>query len=311
LRETPKPFTPASQQFAAAAHDLIVAGLSVFLTNPRTKAPLISRENGGAGVYDATRDFELVEAWAWKYPGADLGARIPTGVVVFDVDVARGKQGREQFIRLSGGTAPEDMPTPTAISISGGWHLWFETSDTPLSTCQGIAGAPDIDVKAHPDGYVIAPTPWNGRRWLENKPQRPAPAPQWLINAAASKGPGRDQSGVSRPASAPQPIRHCGVDSRYGRATLEAVVYDIASAGDGNQEAVFSAGALKVARLIASGDLTTDAIEAVRDAAYAMMNFNSRQPWRRSEIDRKIDRQLMRGRANPWAHVDWARELAR
>jgi hypothetical protein len=310
LRETPKLFTPLSQQFAAAAHDLIVAGLAVFPTNPRTKAPLIAKENGGNGVYDATLDFELVEAWAWKYPGADLGARIPAGAAVFDVDVGRGKQGREQFIRLSGGIKPEDMPTPTAISVSGGYHLWFKIGEASLGARQGIAGAPHIDVKAYPDGYVIAPTSWNGRRWLEGKPRRPMSAPEWLTEAALSQGLRRNPSEAAGPAAPPQPIPYCGVDSRYGRATLEMVCADIAAAQDTSQESTFSAGALKIARLIASGDLAPGAMEQVRAAAYAMPNFKPHEPWRRSQIDRKIDRQLERGCKNPWAHVDWIARLA-
>jgi hypothetical protein len=47
----------------------------------------------------------------------------------------------------------------------------------------------------------------------------------------------------------------------------------------------------------------------VRAAAYAMPSYDIRRPWRLADIDRKIERQLERGRADPWVHVDWLRRL--
>jgi hypothetical protein len=299
LREINSLFPLSSQQFAAAAHDLVDANIGVFPGNPRSKGPMIA---GGRGVYDATLDHEQIEAWAWKYPGAVVAAAVPIGVVVADPDGARG---REDFIRLSGGTAPEDMSTPT-VKTPHGWHLWFKTNGSVFSN-RRIPGAA-IDIKTHPGCYVLMPMGFADRFWLPGKPRKPMLRPQWLLDAAAI-GPRHNHFPDTAPPT--EPTQSCGVDSAYGRAALEAIIRDIANTQDGAQELTFSAGALKVARLIASGDLVPTAIEAVRAAAYAMPNYRPNKPWRRLEIDRKIDRQLERGRANPWLPVDWTQELTR
>jgi hypothetical protein len=307
LRETPKLFTPASQQFAAWGHDYIDAGIGVFPSAARSKAPMLP---GEGGAHRATLDHEMVEAWAWMYPGAAVAVVPPPRKAIFDIDVSRGKQGREQFIRLVG-VAPEDVSTPTATSPSGGLHLWFDINDEVLSNRRGVNGAPHIDIKVHPAGYVLAPMGYANRVWLNGKPRKPMPAPPQLIAAACCGVPRRDHFGARAPAVTPEPVQYCGIDSRYGRATLDRVAWDIARAQDGAQESAFSAGALKIARLIASGDLAPDAIEAVRAVAYSMPSYDPRRPWTKAEIDRKIERQLERGRANPWTVVDWTRKLGR
>jgi hypothetical protein len=297
--------------FLNAAFPLIANGVPVLPVNPG-KTPEIK---GGNGCRDATLDPELVAAWGTgKYRFARVAAAPPAGKMVLDVDVGRGAKGREQFIALSGGLGPEDMPTPTATTPSGGWHLWFLTGGAEFPGSGKVPGHPGLDIKANGGGYVLVPMGSSDRVWLKGKPSKPMLAPPWLIEAAA-KGGRRGHSLVSgrggegegaKPAQA-----YPGIDSRYGRATVERIVADIAAAADGFQEATFSAGALKVARLIASGDLGPDAVEAVRQAAYGMASFDPRRPWARREIDRKIERALERGRADPWVHQDWTRGLWR
>ena len=51
----------------------------------------------------APRPTPAVITTAWtKYKAADIGLALPPGVLVVDVDVAKGKQGRADFIRLFG-----------------------------------------------------------------------------------------------------------------------------------------------------------------------------------------------------------------
>ena len=55
------------------------------------------------GVASATTDAAIIRnAWT-TYRAADIGLALPPGVLVVDVDVAKGKQGRADFIRLFGG----------------------------------------------------------------------------------------------------------------------------------------------------------------------------------------------------------------
>jgi hypothetical protein len=88
------------RQFINEGLAYIASGFPV-LPVTADKEPII---RGGANA--ASMDPEQIAAWGWKYRGADIGILIPDGLFVLDVDVHRGKRGREEFVRLSGGLEP-------------------------------------------------------------------------------------------------------------------------------------------------------------------------------------------------------------
>src|SRR5689334_1889561 len=63
-------------------------GLHVFPLMPGLKKPVISKDDGGHGFYDATTDMQLIEDWWRRYPGANIGIRTgaPSGLLIIDVD---------------------------------------------------------------------------------------------------------------------------------------------------------------------------------------------------------------------------------
>ena len=73
------------------------------------KAPIKIEGFFEHGVASATTDAAVITATWTKYKAAEIGLALPPGVVVVDVDVANGKQGRADFIRLFG-CPPEEMP---------------------------------------------------------------------------------------------------------------------------------------------------------------------------------------------------------
>ena len=54
------------------------------------------------GFASATTDAAVITKTWTKYKAADIGLALPRGVLVVDVDVAKGKKGRDDFIRLFG-----------------------------------------------------------------------------------------------------------------------------------------------------------------------------------------------------------------
>lgn len=153
-----------------AALALATAGWRVFPLHG--KVPAIA---GGRGVLDATVDPEQIRTWWPRYRGANIGARVPDGLLVIDVDPRNGGD----LADLEAGNEPLP-PTLTVWSgrEDGGRHLYFRGSGGPISSRRLPAG---IDVKTS-SGYCVVPPslhPATGRpyRW-EQHPI--AVLPSWL-----------------------------------------------------------------------------------------------------------------------------------
>ena len=84
-------------------------------------------------------------------------------MLVVDVDVANGKQGRADFIRLFG-LPPEEMATAVSTTARGGWHVYFRFAASLQLVQTTITSS--LDVRIGGLGYVIAPSPGNGRHWI-------------------------------------------------------------------------------------------------------------------------------------------------
>jgi Bifunctional DNA primase/polymerase, N-terminal len=131
------------------------------------------------GVYAATTDPGRVARWWARWPQANIGTRVPRGLVVIDVDPRHGGGARLAELEGEHGALP-----PTRVSISGrgdgGRHCWFLDPGGVLSAARLGAG---LDLKTH-SGYVLLPPschPATGRpyRWAEPVVD-PAPMPAWL-----------------------------------------------------------------------------------------------------------------------------------
>jgi Bifunctional DNA primase/polymerase, N-terminal len=131
------------------------------------------------GFASATSDPVVIRtAWA-TYKAADIGLAPPRGVLVVDVDVAKGKKGRDDFIRLFG-CPPEEMATAVCTTARAGWHVYFRF--TPSLQLVQTTITSSLDVRIGGLGYVIAPSPGNGRRWIQPLLSTPLmEAPQWLL----------------------------------------------------------------------------------------------------------------------------------
>jgi hypothetical protein len=160
-----------------AALELAAAGWPVFPLNG--KVPAIATAAGGHGVLDATTDPEQITAW-WmgKYRRCNIGARVPSPLVVIDIDPRHA--GDQRLADLES----EHGPLPATLTVwSGrgdlGRHLYYRRPAGSLSAARLGAG---IDVKTSAGYCVVPPSvhPDSGLpyRWEERAPVVP---PAWLI----------------------------------------------------------------------------------------------------------------------------------
>jgi len=110
----------------------------------RGKVPLT-----GHGVDDATDDLDVVRGWWSQHPRANIGAAVPPGLLVLDIDPRNG--GSLAAVEESGGPIP---PTLTAWSgrSDGGRHLYFLR---PAGALTGTKLPPGVDLKVN--GYCVMP----------------------------------------------------------------------------------------------------------------------------------------------------------
>jgi hypothetical protein len=136
----------------------------------------------GHGLYDATTDPAVIAAWWAKYPGANVGARVPENVVVVDVDPQNG--GHESLALLL--LDPDNGPLPqTYETISGrgtgGSHRFYRRPPGRLTASKLGRG---IDLKYWPGGYTVhSPSihPDSGKPYTCIDVPIVEP-PQWLID---------------------------------------------------------------------------------------------------------------------------------
>src|SRR6266511_3879308 len=131
------------------------------------------------GLYAATTDLERVAGWWRRWPQANIGTRVPTALLVLDVDPRSG--GGETLAALEAANLRLPL-TRTSYSGrgDGGHHRWFLHPGGRPSAARLGAG---LDVKTHA-GYVVLPPsrhPDTGRPyWWAVPLGDPAPVPVWL-----------------------------------------------------------------------------------------------------------------------------------
>jgi hypothetical protein len=145
----------------------------------RGKIPALG---GGHGVLDATNDLDQVGGWWLAMPDANIGGRVPSGVIVVDLDPRHGALDDER---------EQDLP-PTLTCWSGrgdgGRHLYYRHLG-PVRSRTLPAG---WDLKTH-RGYVVLPPsihPDTGRPYRWEEPLAPVVRPPgWLVKLIRPPAP--------------------------------------------------------------------------------------------------------------------------
>jgi hypothetical protein len=102
------------------------------------------------GCDDASVDPAQVRAWWARWPTANIGAKVPDPLLVFDVDPRNG--GLEGWQRLTAGRDVPDTLTTISGRGDGGKHLYFQRPAGPITRAKLPRG---IDLKA--SGYCVMP----------------------------------------------------------------------------------------------------------------------------------------------------------
>jgi len=159
-----------------AALDLAAAGWAVFPL--RGKVPAVP---GGRGVLDATSDPQVIKFWWTQYGGANIGARVPGGLLVVDVDPRHGGDAALQELCCSNNTSIGTLTETLTVWSGrgdGGRHLYFRHPGGAVTGRRLPAG---VDLKTH-TGYCVVPPsvhPATGQPYTwEHRPIAVLPA--WL-----------------------------------------------------------------------------------------------------------------------------------
>jgi len=171
------------QTLAEYASEYAAAGWPVFPLVPGTKRPATAH-----GKDDASTDADKIRTWWEATPNANIGMRLPAGVIAIDVDPRNGGT-LDQL-----GTLPV---TWTARTGGGGWHVLFRYQAPVVGRLRGAEG---IDVKSNSGYIVAAPSihPAGGTyEWINSAPVAALPA---HLHARVRREPLRTRVDRDRPA---------------------------------------------------------------------------------------------------------------
>jgi hypothetical protein len=221
----------------------------------RSKAPTKPKERGGQGYKDATKDPAVLRDLWNEFPGDLIG--VPTGAIngfdVLDID-SKHHAAREWWAE----NRKRISATRVHRTRSGGLHLLFK--HTPGIRCSASKIAPGVDIRTT-GGYAIW---WPAAGFPILASDAPiADLPAWL------------HSLLIPPAEAPMRARLATIPSN--RRVLQGVIRVVATANEGERNAILFWGACRAGEMVTDGSLTED------DAVALLVEAASRTGLSRTE----------------------------
>ncbi|HVW31604.1 MAG TPA: bifunctional DNA primase/polymerase, partial [Acidimicrobiia bacterium] len=209
------------------------------------------------GLHEATRDERTLRGWWDRWPWANVGlvTGAASGLVVIDVDPAKGGTDSLARLRFLMGSLPETLAAATG---GGGQHLLYSHPGEEVRNTAGrLPGIgeplPGLDLRGD-GGYIVAPPSRHasGRpyRWVDTTVPV-APAPGWLRVAPTRTFP---------TGGSPSAPGHGG--SRYGHAALAREVSAVRAAAVGDRNNQLTRAAFCLGRRAAGGELDRALVEA-------------------------------------------------
>ena len=196
-----------SGRMVDAALAYAAQGLPIFHLDPKTKRPIPKRDPdptgkfkdgipGTGGVYKATCDPIIIQAWWRDHPKALIGLPMGerTGVWCLDVDTdEEHADGVAEWAKIVAQHDP--IVTREHRSASGGPHLLFNWSAERWIGCSSGALPRGIDVKGHGGYIVVPPSQRKGRSYTVFSDIDPIDEPQWLLDLILQGRTARQWSG--------------------------------------------------------------------------------------------------------------------
>ena len=134
------------------------------------------------GLTDSSVDAEQIRAWWRMWPAANIGAVVPDGHVVVDVDAPD----------LATVFGPDDLPATATARTGRGWHLVYRTA-APVRPRVGVRA--HVDLRGPGSYVVVAPSSHvSGAEYVWVTPLEGgiADAPAWIGDDAARSRPAPD-----------------------------------------------------------------------------------------------------------------------
>jgi hypothetical protein len=232
----------------AAAMRAADRGWRVFPIVERSKKPLVKWQTEAS--VDPAR---LRYWWSGPWARANLAAVVPAGCVVIDVDPRHRGDDTLDALEAEHGLLP---PTLTAITGSGGQHLWFHVEQPDALRQEANVVGPGVDTRCAGRGFVLLPPsvhPGGGTYQWAAGTKTIADAPAWLVEAL-TKPP--------EPNVIPLPqTRGSGGTTDYGRTALAGEMSRLLGSTIGRRNEDLYRSALRAGQLIAGGHL--ERLEAV------------------------------------------------
>jgi hypothetical protein len=141
------------------------------------------------GLKEASKSPDRIWRWWRRWPDANIGIRTgrESGLVVLDVDVRHGGDVSLEALEATYDRLP---PTLTALSGSGGKHLYFRHPGGRIPNSAQLGGFSGLDVRGD-GGYIVAPPSLHqsGQHYAWQAPMQPLqPLPLWLCELLTPPG---------------------------------------------------------------------------------------------------------------------------
>lgn len=195
------------------------------------KLPAIPKDEGGRGLHDATADVEMVRAWWQRWPSANIGWAIPSGLWVWDEDPRHAGD----FARHMAELAHTRLPMTLRQVTGGGGEHWIWRSPVGVSVRQGSGFIDGCDTRTAGKGYIaVAPSvhPDTRRTYDWRAIVKPVEAPTWLIELV--RAPDAKPTALYVPP-AKVDASHLTRRHRYARAALSGLAVEVAGAAEGSR----------------------------------------------------------------------------
>ncbi|MGY3766798.1 bifunctional DNA primase/polymerase [Vagococcus vulneris] len=247
-------------------------GLRIFPLSPFSKIPLKNTK----GSKEATTDKESIVRWWNTTPKANIGL-VTDSFLVLDIDVHSEENNGYKSLEVLEKHFEKLPSTYTVTTANNGLHIYFK-KPLNIELPQKISLVKGIDVKAHPNNYIVAPPSQIKRddnslgSYSVKDNLEIAECPEWLINFIL-----RDEPNQSRKANTSDYIP----STRYRSKTTDLLESLVKGADTGSRNDTI---AKITGSLLAYAVIPSLVYELVH---FANSNFN--EPLSDSEVNKTFE----------------------
>jgi P4 family phage/plasmid primase-like protien len=227
-------------------------GFSVFPVEHGGKKPA-----GAWKQYQAARPpIELVQQWASVPRNVGIATGAVSGIVVLDLDSDDAVQEAER----------RGLPDTITARTAKGRHVYFRHPGGEIGNRAGVL--PGWDIRGD-GGYIVAPGslhPSGALYAWDNSPGlfELADMPAWLVEL------------LTRPeAPAPDNVRSIRTGNTWADAALRGEIADLMAAPAGRRNAALNTAAMKLAQIVAGGELGENDVKARLRATAAAIGLDA------------------------------------